>query len=141
MKGRTLAIGALIALAGCQGTGTGAAVKPTQRVTSHASLAASLGQNVIWDCTLSEKAGNYPPQFFVQRQQTNLRPFVMMLEAGAARPQQLEVQPDNFARRYSLPDSSAILVSSSGEIFAIDARGRPIEGNAIGQCRKGAQPV
>lgn len=135
-----LAGAALAALAGCQTGGT-SAVEPVQRVTSHASLAASVGDAFIWDCTLTEKAGRYPPQFILQRQNTALRPFVMMLEAGAPRAQRVEVQPEDYARRFTLPDSSALLISDSGEVFAIDVRGQPIEAQSLGQCRRGTQPI
>ena len=135
-----LVVIAVAALAGCQ-SGAPTAVEPAQRVVSHASLAASVGDMFIWDCTLTEKAGRYPPQFILQRQETALRPFVMMLEAGAPRGQRVEIHPDGYARRFTLPDSSALLISDSGEVFAIDMRGQPIQGESLGQCRKGAQSV
>lgn len=127
-------------LAGCTG-GDPASDTPLQQADSHAALAASVGDAFIWDCTMTQSAGTYPTRFILQRQDAALRPFVMMLEAGAPRAQRTEIKREGYARRVTLPDHSAILITDSGEVFAIDVRGQPVEGRSLGQCRKGAQPL
>ena len=132
-------IAAIGFLAGCQPTETGTLSAANGLATGHGAFVASLGGDFMWDCTLTAPASGYPAQFVLQRQDLRLRPAVFMITAASGRGEVVTIEEDDFARIYTLPDSSRILVASDGEVFALDRRDQPIMSQSIGRCTSGQQ--
>ena len=126
-------------LAACFGAGN-SSDQPTAPVVSHDAFVASLAGAFIWNCTMTNDAGE-AWQFVLANGASSRWTPVVLRQAGARFDEDVATRKFGEAIVYMLRDDSEVLIAADGE-----ARGegqqstKPFE-FPQGQCVRGTQPA
>ncbi|MEM6588621.1 MAG: hypothetical protein AAF641_09255 [Pseudomonadota bacterium] len=129
---------AAMGLSACLGGGTGGQDAAPAPAVSHDAFLASLNGAYMWNCTMTNDAGQAWRFVLAHGRDSRWTP-VVLREASARFDQDLEVGRLGAARIYRLRDTSEILVADDGE-----ARGQGPQATQPlkfpqGQCTRGTQ--
>ncbi|MEM9269673.1 MAG: hypothetical protein AAGA78_12135 [Pseudomonadota bacterium] len=139
MKHSVLCLLAMMGLSACLGGGNSsqnnAAPVPT---VSHDAFVASLGGAYIWNCTMTNDAGQ-AWRFVLANSNSSRWTPVVLREAGARFDQDLETKRFGAAMTYTLRDKSVVLVAADGEARGEGQQATKPNDFPQGQCTRGNQ--
>ena len=138
MKKSVLSLLAVMGLSACLGGGNDTRSAAPAPAVSHDAFVASLGGAYIWNCTMTNDAGN-AWQFVLAHGTSSRWTPVVLRQAGRQFDQDIEVGRLGAARIYRLRDKSQVLVASDGEARGEGQQSTLPNDFPTGQCSRGTQ--
>jgi len=128
-----------MALAACLGGGSSTDRAPAPLV-SHNAFVAWLNGAYIWNCTMTNEAGQ-AWQFVLANGSSSRWSQVVLREAGARFDQDTATRKFGEAIIYQLKDRSEVLIAADGEARGEGQQATKPNDFPQGQCSRGSQPA
>ena len=130
---------ALMLLSACLGGGSSSDRSPAP-VVSHDAFVASLNGAFIWNCTMTNEAGQ-AWQFVLANGTSSRWTPVVLRQAGVQFDEKIETRKFGEAIIYKLGDDSEVLVAADGEARGEGQQSTKPFDFPQGQCVRGTQPA
>ncbi|MEO0773331.1 MAG: hypothetical protein AAFZ04_09130 [Pseudomonadota bacterium] len=138
MRHAVFCVMAAMGVSACMGGGTGGRDAAPAPAVSHDAFVASLNGAYIWNCTMTNDAGQAWRFVLAHGRDSRWTP-VVLREAGAQFDQDLEVARRGAARIYRPRDKSELLVASDGEARGTGSENAKLTEFSEGRCSRGTQ--
>lgn len=130
---------ATMGLSACLGGSTGGRDAATAPAVSHDAFVASLNGAYLWNCTMTNDAGE-AWQFVLAKGRDSRWTPVVLRQVGARFDEDIEVARRGAARIYRLRDTSEVLIADDGEARGTGPQATLPKDFPQGQCTRGTQP-
>lgn len=138
MRRAVLGLLAPMLLAACLGGGSSSDRSTTTPLVSHDAFVASLNGAFIWNCTMTNEAGQ-AWQFVLAKGTSSRWTPVVLRQAGARFDEDIETRKFGEAIIYKLRDDSEVLIAADGEARGEGQQSTKPNVFPQGQCTRGTQ--
>ncbi len=124
----------LMAVSACRG---GSEATPAAPLVTHDAFVTSLNGAYIWNCTMTNEAGNGQWQFVLSKSNSSRWTDIILQEAGARYAEDIETRKFGAAVVYTLRDRSKVLIADDGEARGEGQQSTKPHDFPQGQCQRG----